>query len=247
MYIYMGERIAGKQDRSSLIIEDPLMAPKIPPKYNIFFTFWPINEKLVFKLFSLVVHMSPLWWGLRLLTFWCPWYPWILCKGPTWPRTNIFYFNSKGSYQIASSLIIETPPPPPPPGPHIAKDVNMFSHICKTYYPLFFPCCAYVSSLMWSSWHFSTSGFNIYASPGNENENKNLKKFSSDYFHILHIVELLVWFSDVCGALKHIYIKCLGVLLTNVYWFRATGGYICSCGRPSNPVILSFSFYQWLN
>ena len=48
----MGERIAGKQDRFSLIIEDPLRAPKI----YIFFTFWPINEKMVFKLFPLVVH-----------------------------------------------------------------------------------------------------------------------------------------------------------------------------------------------
>ena len=56
MYIYMGERIAGKQDRSSLIIEDPPQGPQ-----NIhFFTFWPIHEKLVFKLFPLVVHMSPL-------------------------------------------------------------------------------------------------------------------------------------------------------------------------------------------
>ena len=55
----MGERIAGNQDRPSLIIEDSLRAPKIAPKY-FFFTFWPINEKLVFKLFPLVVHMSPL-------------------------------------------------------------------------------------------------------------------------------------------------------------------------------------------
>ena len=108
MYIDMGERIAGEQDRPSLIIEDPLRAPKIAPKYTFFFTFWPINEKLVFKLFPLVVHMSPLWWGLHLLTFWCPWYPWILCRGPTWPRKNwnlfnFFHFNSKGSsYQIAS-------------------------------------------------------------------------------------------------------------------------------------------------
>ena len=42
MYIDMGERIAGKQDtvcRPSLIIEDPLRAPKIAPKYNLFFTF----------------------------------------------------------------------------------------------------------------------------------------------------------------------------------------------------------------
>ena len=46
----MGERIAGKQDRFSLIIEDPLRAPKIPPIY----------KKMVFKLFPLVVHMSPL-------------------------------------------------------------------------------------------------------------------------------------------------------------------------------------------
>ena len=46
MYIYMGERIGGKQDRPSLIIEDPLRAPKI--------------EKLVLKLFLLVVLMSPL-------------------------------------------------------------------------------------------------------------------------------------------------------------------------------------------
>ena len=34
------------------------------------------------------------------------------------------------------------------------------------------------------------------------------------------------------------YIKnCLWVLLTHVYWFRATGGYICGCGRPSNLVV----------
>ena len=58
MYIDMGEMIAGKQDRFSLIIEDPLRAPKIPPKYTYFFAFWPINEKLVFKLLTLVVNMS---------------------------------------------------------------------------------------------------------------------------------------------------------------------------------------------
>ena len=91
MYIDMGERIAGKQDRFSLIIEDPLRAPKIPPKYpqNIHF-FYILAHKWIFffKLFPLV-HNSPLWWGLRLLTFWCPWYPWILCKGPTWPRKKL--------------------------------------------------------------------------------------------------------------------------------------------------------------
>ena len=34
IYIDMGERIAGKHDRFSLIIEDPLRDPKIPPKYK---------------------------------------------------------------------------------------------------------------------------------------------------------------------------------------------------------------------
>ena len=38
----------------------------------------------------------------------------------------------------------------------------------------------------------------------------------------------------------YIYIKCLWVLLTNVYWFRATGGYICGCGRPINLVPLFY-------
>ena len=37
----MGERIDGKQDRFSLIIEDPLRAPKILPKYAFFSHFGP--------------------------------------------------------------------------------------------------------------------------------------------------------------------------------------------------------------
>ena len=41
MYMDMGERIAAKQDRPSLIIEDPLRAPKIPPKYIFFYHFGP--------------------------------------------------------------------------------------------------------------------------------------------------------------------------------------------------------------
>ena len=36
MYIYMGERIAGNQDRFSLIIEDPLTAPQIAQHIHIF-------------------------------------------------------------------------------------------------------------------------------------------------------------------------------------------------------------------
>ena len=33
----MGERIAGKQDRPSLIIEDPLRAPKIAQNIHFFY------------------------------------------------------------------------------------------------------------------------------------------------------------------------------------------------------------------
>ena len=31
--------------------------------------------------------------------------------------------------QDGPSLIIEAPPPPPPPGPHLAKDVNVFTYM----------------------------------------------------------------------------------------------------------------------
>ena len=37
MYIDMGERIAGKQDRFSLIIEDPLRPPKYPQNIHLFY------------------------------------------------------------------------------------------------------------------------------------------------------------------------------------------------------------------
>ena len=51
MYIDMGERIAGKQDRPSLIIEDSPQGPQILVAQNINFFYI-----LVFKLFPLVVH-----------------------------------------------------------------------------------------------------------------------------------------------------------------------------------------------
>ena len=38
---------------------------------------------------------------------------------------GIYYVNQDGP-----SLIIEAPiPPPPPPGPHLAKDVNVFTYM----------------------------------------------------------------------------------------------------------------------
>ena len=52
MYIYMGERIAGKQEWSSLIIEDPLRAPKIPPKYTFFFYILAHKWKTGFQIVS---------------------------------------------------------------------------------------------------------------------------------------------------------------------------------------------------
>ena len=58
VYIYIGERTSGKQDRPSLIIEHPLRAPQIAQNIHIFFTFGLVYEKLDFKLFPLVVHMS---------------------------------------------------------------------------------------------------------------------------------------------------------------------------------------------
>ena len=149
---------------------------------------------MVFKLFPLVVHMSPLWWGLRLLTFWCPWYPWILCKGPTWPRKKLnkinfiffiffiltqkvlirllLYLTCKlllnGGYMWTKIgpvwLLKPRPPPPPTPSPHLAKDVL-----------------------------------------------KQIDKCSSDYLHILHIVELWCDFKMFVGPWS--------IYIYNVYEF----------------------------
>ena len=124
----------------------------------------------------------------------------------------------------------------------------MFSHICQTYYPLCFLVVHMYPSVMRSSWHFSSSGFNIRFPRTPQNENKNLKKCSSDYFHILHIVELWCDFKKFVGPWSiYIFIKCLWVLLTNVFWFRATGGYICGCGRPSNLVLTVFEGFNGIS
>ena len=45
MYIDIGERIAEKQDRPSLFIEDPPQGPPNSPNYTLFFTFWPLYMK----------------------------------------------------------------------------------------------------------------------------------------------------------------------------------------------------------
>ena len=111
----------------------------------------------------------------------------------------------------------------------------------KNLLSIVFLCCTYVSSVMRSSWHFSTSGFNIRFPRTPQKIKKEVNNtFSSDYFH-----DFTCCWEDSFGVksiskfswgLEAYIKKCLWVLLTHVYWFRATGGYICGCGRPSNLV-----------
>ena len=61
--------------------------------------------------------------------------------------------------QDGPSLIVEVPPPPP--GLQIAKDVAVFTYEKLIIYCFSLLQSTYVSSVMRSSWHFSTSGFNI--------------------------------------------------------------------------------------
>ena len=67
--------------------------------------------------------------------------------------------------------------------------------------------------------NFSTSDFNI---PFPMTPQKINNKCSSNYFHILHVVEriALVWnhFKMLVGP-QNIYVKCLWILLTLVYIF----------------------------
>ena len=56
--IDISERIAGKQDGPSLIVQGPPRVPRIAKNANVL-TVWPIYEKLV-VIFVLVIHMSAL-------------------------------------------------------------------------------------------------------------------------------------------------------------------------------------------
>ena len=93
-----------------------------------------------------------------------------------------------------------------------------------------------------------------YASPGPP---KWKQKFEKMFIRsITSIFCILLSFGVILRCLwgleAYVYIKCLWVLLTNVYWFRATGGYICGCGRSSNLVSirldhvdLQFSYWNF--
>ena len=91
MYIDMGKRIAGKQDRFSLIIEDPLRAPKIPPKYNFCYILahkWKTGFQIVSPCCTYVSTVM----RSVVAAIWGPWYPWILCKGSTCPQIFFIFF-----------------------------------------------------------------------------------------------------------------------------------------------------------
>ena len=92
MYIDMGGRMAGKQARPSLIIEDPPpppRAPEIAQNCSKKSHFGPYG--IMKNWFSIVFPhtYAPLWWGLHLLTFW---WPWILCFHIVIWKTSLLFF-----------------------------------------------------------------------------------------------------------------------------------------------------------
>ena len=140
--------------------------------------------------------------------------------------------------KMGPSLIIEAPPPP---GPHIAKDVNVFTYekliICC--FSLLYLCLQCDEVFM----TLSASVFNIRfpRTPPPQIKKKlitNFHQITSIFYMLLEDSFGLKFISKFSWGLEaYMYIKtCLWVLLTHVYWFRATGGYICGCGRPSNLV-----------
>ena len=114
----------------------------------------------------------------------------------------------------------------------------VFSHIMKNLLSIVFPCCT--MSPVWWGFHDTLVPLD---SPGPQKKFIRLLPYFTCCWEDSFGVKSL---QDVHGALKHIYIKCLWVLLTHVYWFRATGGYICGCGRPSNRVSNGICGYFFL-
>ena len=91
-------------------------APKYP-KLFIVFTSWPIYEELII---FVVVHMSPLWWGLNSLTLWYLGFSkWSSRTSQTWTKiiiwivyTYIDIGERRAEKQDGSTMIIEGPPGP---------------------------------------------------------------------------------------------------------------------------------------
>ena len=125
----------------------------------------------------------------------------------------------------------------------------IFTHICKTYCPLpwlpLFFLVVHMYPVWWCLRDTLVPLDSTYASP-------RPPKMKTKIWKIIHQITsifcILLSFGVILRclwALKHIYIMFLWVLLTNVYWFRATGGYICGCGRPSNLVISATNNYDF--
>ena len=81
MYIDMGERIAGKQDRSSLIIEDPSGPPKYPQNI-IFFYILAHKWKTGFQIVSPYCTYVSIVMRAAFADISVPLIPLDLCKGP---------------------------------------------------------------------------------------------------------------------------------------------------------------------
>ena len=87
--------------------------------------------------------------------------------------------------------------PPPPPGPHIATDITMFSHICKTYYPLFF-LVVHMYPVSWGLHETLVPLDSTYASPGPP---KMKTKIWKNVHHITSIFYILLSFGVILRCL----------------------------------------------
>ena len=134
--------------------------------------------------------------------------------------------------QDGPSLIIE---PPPSPRPSYSQ---RFSHMKNLLSIVFF--VVLLSPVWWGLHDTLVPLDSTYGSPGPP---KIKKKLITNFHQITSIFYMLLGYSfgvksisKFAWGLEAYILNCLWVLLTHVYWFRATGGYICGCGRPSNLV-----------
>ena len=112
----------------------------------------------------------------------------------------------------------------------------MFSHM-KNLLSTVFLCCKVLMSPVWWGLHDTLVPLDsTYGSPGPPKIKKrlitNFHRITSIFYMLLEDGFGVKFISKFSWGLK----KCLWVRLIHVYWFRATGGYICGCGRPSNLV-----------
>ena len=128
--------------------------------------------------------------------------------------------------------------PPPPPQPPEYPNRLMFLQMKKI-----LSIVVLLSPLLWGL-HDTLVPHTVHPGPPPPPNNKKL--ILSNFYQITSIFYILLedsfelcekYISKMFMGPWSIYIyKCLLVLLTHVCWFRATGGYICGCGRPSNLV-----------